>query len=67
MSNVTPIEAQKPPKRRKQHHPRPIKLEPTLRRALEELAASENYPLETLIAVLLCEALSHRLRQANAH
>ena len=62
MSNVTPIETQKPRKRRK----RPIKLEPTLRRALEELAATENYPLETLIAVLLCEALSHRLRQANA-
>jgi hypothetical protein len=51
-------------KRKASRRSRPIRLEPDLHRALTELAASENYPLETMVALLLREALDVRLRRS---
>jgi hypothetical protein len=43
------------------------RLPPDLLAALNELAAVEHLPVGTLVAVLLNEALTHRLRRSRRH
>jgi hypothetical protein len=48
----------------KNRHKSPL-LSPDLTRALRDLAANEGLPLATLVAVLINEALTRRLRSRS--